>query len=168
MYLIHIVATWLHIISAIYWLGAILFILTTLGPVLRKQPAIVVSPIMAEVHSRVRSFVFIAIIIFAVTGTFNMYYRGLFNPVVLFSSSYGKTLLLKMFPVAIMFTLYFSAPALMRRFSSGINEEECKGESACCEMEEGHKPGNKVFAMLHVVALACGFTAVLLGISLRG
>lgn len=168
MYQLHIIATWLHIISAIYWLGAILFILTALGPVLRKQPAIVVPPIMAEVHSRVRSFVLIAIIIFVVTGTFNMYYRGLFDPAVLFSSPYGKALLLKMFPVAIMFTLYFSAPALMRRFSSANNEEECKGESACCEMEEGHKPGNKVFAVLHIVALACGFIAVLLGILLRG
>lgn len=168
MYQTHIIATWLHIISAIYWLGAIFFILTALGPVLRKQPAIVVPPIMAEVHSRVRSFVLIAIIIFIVTGTFNMYYRGLFDPVVLFSSSYGKIFLLKMFPVAIMFTLYFSAPALMRRFSSENNEEECKGENTCCEMDEGHKPGNKVFAMLHVVALACGFIAVLLGILLRG
>lgn len=168
MYYIHIIATWLHIISAIYWLGAILFILTALGPVLRKQPAIVVPPIMSEVHKRVRYFVLVAIIIFTVTGIFNMYYRGLFDKDVLLGSSYGRTFLLKMFPAAIMFILYFSAPALMRRFSYENNEEECKGENACCEMEEGHKPGNKVFAMLHVGALTCGFTAVLLGILLRG
>jgi len=73
-----------------------------------------------------------------------------------------------MFPVAIMFTLYFSAPALMKRFSSENKDEECKGESACCEMEEGHKPGNKVFAVLHIVALGCGLLAVFLGVLLRG
>lgn len=168
MYEIHIVANWLHIISAIYWLGAISFILTTLGPVLRKQPAIVVSPIMSEVHQRVRRVVLVAIIIFIATGLFNMYYRGLMDSAVLLGSSYGRTFLLKMFPVVIMFTLYFSAPAIMRRFSSSDKKDECQESVACCEMEEGPKPGNKVFAVLHVIALACGFLTVFLGVLLRG
>lgn len=168
MYQFHILATWLHIISAIYWIGAIFFILTALGPVLRQQPSIIVPPIMTGVHERVRKNVFIAIIIFVITGIFNMSYRGLFDTAVLIGGSYGRTFLLKMLPVGIMFTLYFSAPALMKRFSSESRDEECKGESACCEMEEGHKPGNKVFAVLHIVALACGFLAVFLGVLLRG
>lgn len=168
MYQLHILATWLHIISAIYWLGAIMFILTALGPVLRQQPSIVVPPIMTGVHERVRRNVLFAIIAFVVTGSFNMYYKGLFDSALLLGSSYGRTFLLKMFPVAIMFTLYFSAPALMKRFSSQKDDENCEGESACCETEEGHKPGNKIFAMLHIIALACGITTVFLGVLLRG
>lgn len=83
-------------------------------------------------------------------------------------SSYGRIFLLKMFPVAIMFILYFSAPALMKRFSSQKDEENCAGESACCEMEEGEKPKNKVFAVLHIIALMSGFLTVFLGVLLRG
>ncbi|MDO8444546.1 MAG: CopD family protein [Deltaproteobacteria bacterium] len=168
MYQLHILATWLHIISAIYWLGAIFFILTALGPVLRKQPSIVVPPIMTGVHRRVRRNVLVAIIVFVITGVFNMYYRGLFDPEVLFRSTYGRIFLFKMLPVTVMFTLYFSAPYLMKRFSSNDEKDECKESVACCEMEEGHKPGNKVFAVLHVVALACGLLAVFLGVLLRG
>lgn len=168
MYQVHIIATWLHVISAIYWIGAISFILTALGPVLRQQPSIVVSPIMEGVHSRVRRNVLIAIIVFSISGLFNMYYRGLFNTSLLFGSPYGWIFLSKMIPVTIMFTLYFSAPYLMERFSSKKEkEEDCTGSSACCEMEEGDKPGNKVFAMLHVAALVSGFIAVLLGVMLR-
>ena len=135
---------------------------------LRTQPSIVVPPIMDGVHKRVRRNVFAAIIVFVVTGIFNMYYRGLFDTSVLLKSSYGRIFLLKMFPVAIMFILYFSAPALMKRFSSQKDEENCAGESACCEMEEGPKPGNKVFAILHVIALVSGLLAVFLGVTLRG
>lgn len=168
MYEVHIIATWLHIISAVYWIGSILFILTALGPVLRRQPAIVVPPIMSEVHERVRGIVLIAIIIFMITGTFNMYYRGLFDAAFLLGSSYGRLFLLKTLPVSIMFTLYFSAPALMKRYSSKDSGNECSGDAACCEMEEGHKPGNRVFAVLHVIALVSGLSAILLGVLLRG
>ncbi len=104
---------------------------------------------------------------FVITGLFNMYYRGLFDTDVLLRSSYGNIFLFKMVPVAIMFTLYFSAPALMKKFASN-NEDDCSGDSACCEMEEGPKPGNKVFAILHVIALASGSLTVLLGVNLRG
>lgn len=167
MQTVHIIATWLHVISAIYWLGAIMFILTALGPVLRQQPSIVVPPIMAGVHERVRRFVLVAIIIFTITGAFNMYYRGLFDASLLFGSSYGWTFLIKMIPVAFMFTLYFSAPALMKNLGSK-KEDDCTDPAACCEMEEGAEQGNKVFAMLHVAALVSGFIAVLLGVMLRG
>lgn len=164
----HTIATWLHIISAIYWLGAIMFILTALGPVLRNQPSIVVPPIMSGIHERVRRFVLIAIIVFTTTGAFNMYYRGLFNASLLLGSSYGLTFLLKMVPVALMFTLYFLAPTLMKKFESKEDDGECADGASCCEMEEGHKPANRVFAMLHIAALVSGFVAVLLGVQLRG
>ncbi len=168
MQTVHIIATWLHVISAIYWLGAIMFILTALGPVLRQQPSIVVPPIMSGVHERVRRFVLVAIIVFTITGAFNMYFRGLFDSSLLFGSSYGNIFLIKMIPVAFMFTLYFSAPALMKKYGSKKEDDECTDAASCCEMEEGHKPGNKVFAMLHVAALVSGFIAVLLGVQLRG
>lgn len=54
MYEIHIIATWLHIISAVYWLGAIFFILTALGPVMKSQPGQIALPIMSGVQTRVR------------------------------------------------------------------------------------------------------------------
>lgn len=167
MYTVHLIATWLHVISAVYWLGAIMFILTALGPVLRQQPSIVVPPIMTGVHERVRRFVLVAIIVFTITGAFNMYFRGLFDSSILFGTSYGNIFLVKMIPVAFMFTLYFSAPALMKKYGAK-KDEDCNDAAACCEMEEGPQPGNKVFAMLHVAALVSGIITVLLGVILRG
>lgn len=98
MYEIHIAATWLHIVSAIYWVGAILFTLTVLGPVMRYQNTETAVPIMQEVQRRVRRFVLVAIIIFIATGVFNMHYRGLMDTETLFSSSGGRIFLIKMFP----------------------------------------------------------------------
>jgi putative copper export protein len=161
MYEIHIIATWLHIISAIYWIGAILFILTVLGPVMQSQPAGNSLAVLSEVQARVRRIVLLAILIFIITGVFNMHYRGLMDATVLFRSSYGRTFLLKMIPVAIMFTIYFSAPVILRKLYP-------QSKGACCEVEGGPKPIGKVFAILHIIALVCGLTAVLLGVNLRG
>lgn len=161
MYEMHIVATWLHIISAIYWIGAILFILTVLGPVMRSQPSGIAMPVMSEVQGRIRRIVLIAIFIFVITGVFNMHYRGLMDIEVLSLSSYGRTFLLKMIPVAMMFIIYFSAPAILRRLSPDSS-------GTCCEVEGGTKPVGKVFVVLHLIALGCGLLAVLLGVKLRG
>jgi uncharacterized membrane protein len=161
MYEIHLIATWLHILSAVYWIGAILFTLTVLGPTIRYQPEKVAVPIMSSVQNRVRSFVLSAIIIFIATGLFNLYYRGMMDSGRLFNSPYGAIFLIKMVPVAIMFAIYFSAPLILKRLSP-----DSKG--TCCEIEEGPKPVGKVFAILHLIALACGLLIVFLGVILRG
>lgn len=162
MYEIHIIATWLHIISAVYWLGAILFILTALGPVMKSQPGQIALPIMSGVQTRVRGIVLAAIIIFISTGVFNMHYRGLMDMDVLFGSEYGRIFLLKMVPVAVMFSIYFSAPMILKKLSP-----ESKG--VCCELENAPKPhAGKVFAILHIIALVCGLGIVFLGVRLRG
>lgn len=161
MYEAHIIVTWLHIISAIYWIGAIFFIMTVLGPVMRSRPSGVAMPVMSEVQGRVRRIVLVAIFIFVITGIFNMYYRGLTDSGVLLHSPYGRTFLLKMIPVAVIFAIYFSAPLILRRLSP-------ESSSTCCEVEGGAKPVGKVFVILHLIALGCGLLAVLLGVKLRG
>ena len=162
MYGIHLIATWLHILSAVYWIGAILFTLTVLGPTMRYQPWKIAAPIMSSVQDRVRSFVLAAIVIFVATGLINLYYRGMMDGGRLFNSPYGTIFLIKMAPVAIMFAIYFSAPLILKRLSP-----ESKG--TCCEIEEdGPRPAGKVFAMLHLIALACGLLIVFLGVMLRG
>ena len=160
MYKIHLIVTWIHILSAVYWLGAILFTLTVLGPVMRFQPGKVAVPIMSSIQNRVRRFVLVTIILFVATGSFNLYYRGLLHN-GFFSSSYGHIFLIKMIPVATMFTIYFSAPFILRRLSP-----ESKG--TCCELEEGPKAVGKVFAILHMIALGCGIIAIFMGVMLRG
>ncbi len=161
MYELHIIATWLHVVSAIYWIGAILFILTVLGPVVRTRPSSVALPIMSEVQARVRRFVLAAIIVFIATGLFNMHYRGLMDMYLLFNSTYGMILLVKMVPVTVIFVIYFTAPLMLKRLSP-----ESKG--ACCEVEGGQKPVGRIFAILHLIALACGLLIVFLGIRLGG
>lgn len=161
MYELHIIATWLHVVSAIYWIGAILFILTVLGPVVRTRPSSVALPIMSEVQARVRRFVLAAIIVFIATGLFNMHYRGLMNIDVLFGSEYGRIFLMKMVPVAVMFSIYFSAPLILKKLSP-------QSKGTCCEVEEGPKPVSRVFAALHLVAFVCGLLIVFLGIRLGG
>lgn len=161
MYELHIIATWLHVISAVYWVGAILFILSVLGPLLRKRPATVSTPLLAEVQARVRRFVLAAIGIFIASGLFNMHYRGLMDWQTLMGSSYGQTFALKMAPVAVMFAIYFTAPMLLKRLSP-------QAEGSCCELENSPGPVTRVFALLHLLALACGLFAIYLGVRLRG
>lgn len=160
MYYIHIIATWLHIMSAVYWIGAILFTLTVLGPTIRRQPGSVAAPIMSGVQKRVRSIVLLAIVIFISTGLFNAYYRGYLD-MGLPSTFQSRLFLIKMAPVAIMFAIYFSAPLILKKMAPS-------SPGTCCEIEGGHKPVGKVFAILHVVALVCGITIVFLGVMLRG
>jgi len=160
IYKIHIIATWIHILSAVYWLGAILFTLTVLGPVMRFQPGKVATPIMSSIQNRVRRFVLVAIVLFVVTGSFNLYYRGL-TDLGFFETSYGRIFLVKMIPVAVMFTIYFSAPLILRSLSP-----DSKG--TCCELEEGPKRVGRVFAILHMIALACGIIVIFMGVMLRG
>lgn len=161
MYELHIFATWLHVISAVYWVGAILFILSVLGPLLRKRPAAVTAPLLAEVQARVRRFVLAAIGVFVATGLFNMHYRGLMDWQLLLGSGYGRTFTLKMAPVAVMFVIYFSAPTLLKRLAP-------QSKGSCCELENSPGPVTRVFALLHLLALACGLFAIYLGVRLRG
>lgn len=130
-------------------------------PVMKSQPVGNSLAVLSEVQTRVRKIVLLAILIFIITGVFNMHYRGLMNAAVLFGSSYGRIFLLKMIPVVIMFTIYFSAPVILRRLSP-------QSKGSCCEVEGGPNPVGRVFAILHIIALACGLTAVLLGVNLRG
>lgn len=69
--------------------------------------------------------------------------------------------MIKMVPVFVMFTIYFSAPFILRRLSP-----DSKG--VCCEVEEKPNRAAKVFAILHIIALVCGLSAAFLGVKLRG
>lgn len=160
LYKVHLIATLIHILSAVYWLGAILITMTVLGPVMRFQPGKIATPIMSSIQNRVRRFVLVAIVLFAVTGSFNLYYRGL-TDLGFFGTSYGRIFLIKMIPVAVMFAIYFSAPLILRRLSPESN-------GTCCELEEGPKRAGRVFAILHMVALTSGIIVILMGVMLRG
>lgn len=161
MHQVHIIATWLHVISAVYWVGAILFTLTVLGPVMRRQPAATAVPILSSVQNRVRRFVLAGIVIFVVTGFFNLHYRGFTDFNALLESPYGRTFLMKMAPVMVMFAIYFSAPFILKKLSPN-------SKGTCCEVEQGPQPVSRVFAVLHMIALVCGLAVVYLGVEMRG
>ncbi|VAV84145.1 hypothetical protein MNBD_DELTA01-774 [hydrothermal vent metagenome] len=98
---------YLHIISAMFWIGGMLFITLVIAPYLstiedRRQR----SAIYQVVGKKFRSIAWIAIIIMLVTGPINLYYIGV-TPSVLFDidfarSSFGMAIWLKILVIILL------------------------------------------------------------------
>lgn len=101
------VSLFLHIISAMFWIGGMLFITLVIAPYLstiedRKQR----SAIYQVVGKKFRFYAWIVIVIMLVTGPVNLYYLGV-TPSMLFdpefaSSSYGIAIWLKIFVIILL------------------------------------------------------------------
>jgi|AntRauTorckE6833_2_1112554.scaffolds.fasta_scaffold25937_2 uncharacterized membrane protein len=156
---IHFIATAIHIFSAVFWLGWMVFIFFVMRPVVSRMPSIDVQSFMIPIRRRVRKFVFWLIPIILLTGLYNMGYRGLLDWQTLTGTAVGQRMLWKLGAAAVIFGIYYFAPHVMGGHS-------CSSESA-----GGHKPnskGKKVELMMHVVAFTAGVTAAYLGVTIGG
>jgi len=98
---------YLHIVSAMFWIGGMLFITLIIAPFLatiedRRQR----SAIYQVVGKKFRFIAWIAIIIMLVTGPVNLYYIGV-TPGMLFDgdfarSSFGMAIWLKIFVIILL------------------------------------------------------------------
>jgi copper resistance protein D len=103
------VSVFLHILSAIIWIGGMLFLALVVVPTSRSMPAADRTVLFGAVGRRFRAVGWACIVVLIVTGVVNTTYRGVtwenvFTAAV-WSSPFGRTLALKLGVVAAMLGL---------------------------------------------------------------
>jgi uncharacterized membrane protein len=100
MHALYLVSVWLHILAAITWLGGILFIVLVVVPWLRGGGRASAAPFLLETGMRFRNIGWTCFGILLVTGTFNLYVRGVrwhdLPRVEWLRSSFGCAVVLKL------------------------------------------------------------------------
>ena len=97
------IITWIHLVSAAVWVGGSLFIGVVLAPILKKMSLSLEErlQIMIKVGRRFNKIAIPSLIILIVTGIYNS--QGLLiRPDLLFSTSYGNFLLIKIILVILL------------------------------------------------------------------
>ena len=107
--LLYQLSVYLHILSAIIWIGGMFFLALVVVPVTRGLPPQQRVALFGAVGRRFRTVGWICIAVLLVTGTVNLAYRGvtwtnLFTA-ELWGSPFGTTLALKLALVALMLGL---------------------------------------------------------------
>ena len=97
------IITWIHLVSAAVWVGGSLFIGVVLAPILKKMSLTLEErlQIMIKVGRRFNKIAIPSLIILIITGIYNS--QGLLiRPDLLFSTSYGNFLLIKIILVILL------------------------------------------------------------------
>jgi uncharacterized membrane protein len=98
----------LHVLAAMFWLGGMLFLGIVAAPLLRAvEPEDLRQQLFRRIGQRFRTFGWAAIAILVITGTINLYYRGLLQSGVLMNAAFWRTavgtaLLIKLVAVTAM------------------------------------------------------------------
>jgi copper resistance protein D len=76
MRVLYLVSVWLHILAAITWIGGIFFLVTVVVPWLRRGDRAQAATFLRETGTRFRDVGWICFAVLLVTGTFNLWVRG--------------------------------------------------------------------------------------------
>ena len=101
----------LHVLAAMVWLGGMFFFALVGAPVLRRiEPPALRARLFQELGRRFRAVGWTAIAVLLFTGLINLHFRGLLASGVLWdraywSSSYGRSLAVKLASVSLMITI---------------------------------------------------------------
>ena len=138
----------LHIISAIFWIGGMLFLSFIIVPFLLalKSPQ-ERSAVYRKIGPKYRTLAWVAIIILLTTGPLNLYLLGI-DPAIIFTSEflstgYGKVLLIKLILVFILV-----ASSLLHDFWVGPKARESRKYSSYAKI---FGRGNLILALLIVL-----------------
>ena len=74
---LYLISVWLHVIAACVWVGGMLFLTVVMLPSLRRFTPDERRPLILPVVRRFHRVASIALLTLAVTGTFNLYRRGI-------------------------------------------------------------------------------------------
>lgn len=107
--LLYQVSVFIHILSAIVWIGGMLFLALVIVPATRGLPPAERAALFGAVGRRFRAVGWVCIGLLLVTGVVNTTYRGVTWENVftadLWSSPFGRVLALKLLVVAVMLAL---------------------------------------------------------------
>lgn len=100
MRLLYLLSVYLHVASAIVWIGGMAFLVFVVVPWLRAGGQAVAGPFLRETGERFRSVGWICFGVLVVTGTFNLWVRGVrwgsFVDRAWLASPFGHTVVLKL------------------------------------------------------------------------
>ena len=110
------VMTWIHLVSAAVWVGGSLFIGAVLTPILKKMPISLEEriQIMIKVGRQFNKIAVPSLIILIATGLYNSSFV-LSNPDLLFSTSYGSFLFIKIILVIVLIIAFVAHIRIIRK-----------------------------------------------------
>lgn len=76
MHIVYLVSVWLHVICATIWVGGIAFVVLVVVPWLRAGGRSIAGTFLRETGERFRNVGWLCFGVLAVTGTFNLWARG--------------------------------------------------------------------------------------------
>jgi len=110
------VMTWIHLVSAAIWVGGSLFIGAVLTPILKKMSISLEEriQIMIKVGRQFNKIAVPSLIILIATGLYNSSFV-LSNPDLLFSTSYGSFLFIKIILVIVLIIAFVAHIRIIRK-----------------------------------------------------
>lgn len=96
----YLLSVWVHILAATVWIGGMLFLVLVVVPWLRKGSRADAAVVLRETGERFRSVGWACFALLLVTGTFNLWFRGVrlvdLGQVEWLLSPLGKTVVVKL------------------------------------------------------------------------
>lgn len=111
MHSLYLVSVWLHILAATAWLGGMLFLVLVVVPWLRGGDRANAAALLRETGVRFRTVGWVCFAVLVVTGTFNLWARGVrssdFLKAEWLVSPFGQALILKLTLFVVVLLLSF-------------------------------------------------------------
>jgi putative copper resistance protein D len=109
MHALYLLSVWVHILAATVWIGGMSFLVLVVVPWLRRGGRVEAAVFLRETGERFRNVGWSCFLLLAVTGTFNLWVRGVrlsdFARAEWLTSPFGKTVLLKLGVFALVLTV---------------------------------------------------------------
>ena len=154
------VMTWIHLVSAAVWVGGSLFIGAVLTPILKKMPISLEEriQIMIKVGRQFNKIAVPSLIILIATGLYNSSFV-LSNPDLLFSTSYGSFLFIK---IILVIALIIAFVAHIRIIRKEIEDKIMSKEMTEIQIQKLRKKMIILGEIIVIISVAILFFAALL------
>ena len=162
MHAIYVISVWLHILAAMAWVGGMLFLVLVVVPWLRRGGGVDAGRFLHETGVRFRNVGWACFLTLLVTGTFNLWYRGIrfehFVDPEWLGTSYAKVLIAKL----AVFVIIVSVSAV-HDFSIGPRATQVLREApGSAEALALRKRASQLGRLNAILALVVVFVAVTL------
>jgi putative copper resistance protein D len=109
MHATYLIMVWLHILAAVTWIGGMFFLVLVVVPWLRSSDRVDAATFLRDTGRRFRTVGWCCFAILIVTGTFNLWIRGVrvsdFGNLVWLRSPFGSAVALKLAVFALVLVL---------------------------------------------------------------